>query len=116
MTGRGPRKAGWMELLGEQVIRVPRGREPGLVPLGPLFGGILLAVAAALFSSWVHVQTLAYGYRFSQAYRLHEKRRQIRDALEIERQMLRSPQRITRIAEEELGMVLPELDDRVIVR
>jgi hypothetical protein len=40
---------------------------------------------------------------------------QIRDALEIERQMLRRPQRIVSIAENELGMTMPSVEARVIL-
>jgi cell division protein FtsL len=76
---------------------------------------LVLLVATALLASWVHVQSITYRYRYSQAYRLQNKRVQIQDALEIERQMLRRPQRIARIAERELGMILPKVEDRVIL-
>jgi hypothetical protein len=75
----------------------------------------VLLVAAALLASWVHVQNITYRYRYSQAYAVQQQRLQIRDALEIERQMLRRPQRITRIAENELGMLLTEVENRVIL-
>ena len=111
----GPRKAKWMEILGTQVIRLPQSKDRRGRWLGHLLAGVVLLVAAALLASWVHVQNITYRYRYSQAYGVRQQRLQIRDALEIERQMLRRPQRITRIAENELGMVLPEVEDRVIL-
>jgi len=78
--------------------------------------GVLLLVATALLASWVRVQNITYRYHYSHAYRLQQKREQIRAALEIERQMLRRPQRITRIAEQDLGMILPHVEDRVILK
>jgi hypothetical protein len=48
--------------------------------------------------------------------RLQGDLRQERAALEIERQMLRTPKRISRMAEQEFGMSLPEVEDRVVLR
>ena len=104
-----------MEVLGTQVIRLPQAKGSRGWWLGHLLAGVVLLVGAALLASWVHVQNITYRYRYSQAYAVEQQRLQIRDALEIERQMLRRPQRITRIAENELGMVLPEVEDRVIL-
>ncbi len=111
----GPRSAKWMEVLDAQVIRLPQQKGQAHRWIGHLLAGGMLLVATALLASWVHVQSIAYRYKYSQAYRVHQKRLQMRDALEIERQMLRSPQRISRIAEKELGMKLPLMQDRVRV-
>jgi len=104
-----------MEILGTQVIRPPRAKGRGGRWVGHLLAGVVLLVATALLASWVHVQSITYRYRYSQAYRMQKKRVQIHEALEIERQMLRRPQRITQIAENELGMILPKVEDRVIL-
>ena len=110
-----PRSVKWMELLGTQVIRLPRPEGSRGRRVGHLLAGVALLVTTALLASWVHVQNITYQYRYSQAYRMQQKRVQIRDALEIERQMLRRPQRIIRIAENDLGMILPKVEDRVIL-
>ncbi len=112
----GPRSAKWMEILDAQVIRPPQQEGKAHRLIGHLAAGGLLLVAAALLASWIHVQSIACRYRYSQAYRVYQKRLQIRDALVIERQTLRCPQRISRIAEKELGMTLPAMEDRVRVK
>ncbi len=109
----GPRSVKWMELLGTQVIRLPNQEGQGGRWIGHLLAGVVLLVAAALLASWVHVQNITYRYLYSQAYQVQQKRMQIRDALEIERQMLRRPQRIVRIAEDDLGMRMPLVENRV---
>lgn len=105
-----------MEILGTQVIRLPHGKGSRGRRVGHLVAGVVLLVATALLANWVHIQSITYRYRYSRAYRMQQKRVQIRDALEIERQMLRRPQRITRIAENDLGMMLPKVEDRVILK
>jgi len=111
----GQRSIRWTELLGTQVIRLPRATGHRRRWIGHLLGGVLLLVATALLASWVHVQNISYRYRYSHAYRVQQKREQIRAALEIERQMLLRPQRITRIAEKDLGMILPQVENRGIL-
>ncbi len=104
-----------MEILGAQVIRLPHAKGQGGRWVGHLVAGVLLLVATALLASWVRVQSITYRYQYSQAYRVQQKREQIRDALVIERQMLRSPQRIIPIAENDLGMRMPSVEARVIL-
>lgn len=112
----GRKRVKWMEVLGTQVIRLPQAKERRGRWLAHLLAGVVLVVATALLASWVHVQNITYRYRYSQAYRLQQRREQIRDALEVERQMLRRPQRIARIAEVELGMVLPDVQERMVLK
>jgi cell division protein FtsL len=109
----GPRSVKWTEILGTQVIRPPNAKGHGGRWVGHLLAGLALLVATALLASWIHVQNITYRYRYSRAYEVQQKRIQIRYALEIERQMLRRPQRIIRIAEDVLGMRMPSVEDRV---
>lgn len=104
-----------MEILGAQVIRLPNSKGQGGRWVGHLVAGLLLLVAAALLASWVHVQYIAVRYKYSRAYDVRQQRVQIRDALEIERQMLRRPERIITIAENDLGMRMPQIGERVIL-
>jgi len=72
--------------------------------------------ASALLAGWVHVQALALRYRVAEMVRLQEELVQERAALEIERQMLRTPKRVAGMAEREFGMLLPHVEDRVVLR
>ena len=81
-----------------------------------VLAGIGLIVASALFSGWVHVQGITSRYRLARMVRLQEDLKQTRAALEIERQMLRTPERISRLAEQQYGMVLPDVEDRVVLQ
>jgi len=91
-------------------------QNPALRIKGTLLAGICLVATCAYFSSWIHVQNIGLNYRLSQRHRLQQDLNRSRDSLEIERQMLRSPQRITGIAENELGMHLPAAGERVVLR
>jgi cell division protein FtsL len=84
--------------------------------LGPVLAGAVLVTVSGLLSIWVHVQAINFRYRVSQAYEENRRLLERQAALEVERQMLRAPQRITRIAEEELGMVLPGAEERVVLK
>ncbi|MEW6439626.1 MAG: cell division protein FtsL [bacterium] len=111
------RKTRWVQLLEEQLIRParpPAGKR--MRKLGPILAGTGLVTATSLLSIWVHVQTINLRYRVSQAYEENRRLLERQSSLEIERQMLRSPQRITRIAEQDLGMCLPDLRARTIVK
>ena len=112
-----PKRIRWLEILETQVIRLPAktGRRGGAWALRFLLGIGLLA-ACALFASWVHVQNIRYRYRLSQAYAVQDRQLDNQDALLVEKQMLRSPRRILRIAEQEMGLVLPEAGDRTVLR
>lgn len=111
-----PKKAKWTEILGEQVVRVPgtSGRKKSRLP-GHLVAGIVFTLACALFSGWVHVQSITTRYRVSRMLRVRTNLTQQRDTLEIEKQMLCSPNRITRLAVETFGMHLPGEEERVIL-
>jgi hypothetical protein len=75
-----------------------------------------MVTASALFAGWVHVQSITLRYQVARMVQLQEDLYQTRAALDIERQMLRTPKRISRLAEQEFGMILPEVEDRVVLR
>ena len=112
-----PKKAKWDELLDSQVIQPSNtaGQKSGLW-LRHLLCGIGLLILSGLFSSWIHVQSITCRYQFSRVYQHQQTLLHAEDALKIESQMLRSPQRIAEIAENKLGMVLPEPGDRVVMK
>lgn len=116
MSG-GANKGRWAEVLSQQAVRVSRkDRRGGVGVPAQVVVGIGLIVASALFAGWIHVQALTLEYLVAERVQLQEDLRQERAALEIERQMLRTPRRISGLAEKEFGMFLPEVEDRVVLR
>ena len=111
------KKARWTEVLSNQAVRISRtGRRGRVRLLVQILAGFGLILASALLAGWVHVQSITLRYREARMIQLQEELHQERAALEIERQMLRTPKRIARIAEQEFGMVLPEVEDRVVLK
>jgi len=112
-----PKKAKWDELLDSQVIQPSStaGEKSGIW-LRHLLFGIGLLILCGLFSSWIHVQSITCRYKFSRTYQYQQTLRHAENALKIENQMLRSPRRIAEIAENKLGLVLPEPGDRVVMK
>lgn len=111
------KKQRWVELLGEQVVRVSRVTGPEKRRLwGHLSAGMGLLAVCALFCGWIHVQGITVRYQVSRMLRTEKDLVQRRDALEIEKQMLCSPERITRLAEQRFGMHLPRDEERVILK
>jgi len=111
------RKAKWTEILANQVVRISGRGKRGKGPSSrQILAGIGLIVMCALFSGWVHIQSITLRYRASRLIELQEDLTQTRAALEIERQMLRSPQRLSRLAERKFGMVIPDVENRVVCR
>ncbi len=112
-----PRRLKWAEILGNQVIRLPAARDHKARRwFKHLLVGMGVVTICALFSSWIHVQSMTSHYRFSKADGLYKELLQIRASLKIESQMLKSPQRIAGVAENELGMILPEEGERVVLK
>jgi len=84
--------------------------------LAHVLAAIGILASCVLFAGWVRVQCISHRYRLARMVELQEELEQDRAALEIERQMLRSPQRISRLAEQQYGMVLPDAGDRVVLK
>ena len=76
--------------------------------------GIVL-VLVLLFSAWQHFELLRHGYRLEQMQRERAAEAEINRHLRLEMESLRSPQRIEKIAKEELGMVSPGDDKAVVI-
>ena len=112
-----PKKAKWVEILNNQVIRPSNSKDQtSKRRLKHLMMGMGCVTICALFSSWIHVQSIASHYRLSEAERKHKELLQIRASLKIESQMLKSPQRIVGLVENKLGMVLPGEGERVVLK
>ncbi len=111
------KKQRWVELLGEQVVRVSRSSGPERRRLwGHLSTGVGLLAVCALFCGWIHVQSITVRYQVSQMLRTGKDLVQRRDSMEVEKQMLCSPGRMTRLAEQEFDMRLPRGEERVVLK
>ena len=76
------------------------------------FTGIMIVlmvffIAELLFYTWCRVQNIRIGYEITQASARHQKLIAMQNNLKIETARLKSPERIARIAREQLGLTIP---------
>jgi cell division protein FtsL len=76
-------------------------------------GGMLVLVL--LFSAWQHFELLRHGYRLEQMQRERATEAEITRHLRLEIETLRAPQRIEKLATQQMGMVTPAAADAVIL-
>jgi len=74
-----------------------------------------LLVLVLLFSAWQHFELLRHGYRLEQMQRERAAEQDINRHLRLETESLRAPQRIEKIAKDELGMVDPGPAEAVVL-
>ncbi|OFW41172.1 MAG: hypothetical protein A3J29_04045 [Acidobacteria bacterium RIFCSPLOWO2_12_FULL_67_14b] len=75
----------------------------------------MLLVLVLLFSAWQHFELLRHGYRLEQMQRDRASESDINRHLRLEMETLRAPQRIEKLATEQLGMVTPGPDAAVVL-
>jgi cell division protein FtsL len=97
----------------EQLVRqVDRERNRQLLMVAVT--GLLLA-AAVLAYGWQHFEMIRNGYRMEEQRREREYLIQIRRQLTLEKASLASPDRIETIATRQLGMVVPSVEQFVVI-
>ena len=72
-------------------------------------------VAVLLFSAWQHFELLRHGYRIEEMQQERAAEEEINRHLRLEIDTLRSPDRIERLATEQLGMVSPASSDATVI-
>ncbi len=80
---------------------------------------IILATWVVICSAvyvWCQKEVIKTGYETSRALALHKKLLKVNRALKVEVAMLSSPERIERLAREELGMTHPTVKRKLILR
>ncbi len=77
--------------------------------------GLLLMLCFFMFL-WVRLYILEIGYQISSAHAVHEQMLQENRQLKIERASLRDPSRIEEIAKKDLGMVIPDNNQMVVLQ
>jgi cell division protein FtsL len=96
-----------------------RHREPPPAPqrfrFGPLLMSLFLCLAGVGVYMWPRVQVVRLAYRMQTSEQHLRELLQERDQLRLELASLKDPQRIYRVATEQLGMSTPRHDQVVIV-
>ena len=87
-------------------------RRPNLVPV---LGFIALLLSVSLFFVWSRVQVTGLEYEMSQLESTLRDLRQETSSLRLEAASLRSPERIERVARQELRLRLPSADQVITV-
>ncbi len=76
--------------------------------------GVFLVVVL-LFSAWQHFELLRHGYQIEQMQQERARELEINRHLRLEIETLKSPQRIERIATEQLNLVAPRATDAIVL-
>ena len=76
--------------------------------------GVLL-VLVLLFSAWQHFELLRHGYRLEQMQRDRAVEDDVNRHLRLEIETLRAPQRIEKLALQQLGMIEPGPGDAIVL-
>ncbi len=117
MEERQPFRPSWNSWLGGQIVRPRRmhvGVERKLI-LKILMLVVVYGISATAYI-WIHLQSTSMRYALARLNRIHDDLLQRRSELQIEWEMLKAPQRIARIAEQELGLVPPDPHEVIVVK
>lgn len=79
-------------------------------------GVCAVLVALLLVASWLHFELLRHGYRLDDLQQARKQEQEIGRRLRLQIQVLESPERIARLAADELEMVEPAGDDAIVIR
>ena len=89
---------------------------PRLWSIAAYLGAIALPLAGLLFYFWQGVQVIRVGYEIDQLSREYQVLQNERNRLAVELSSLESLGTVEKLAERDLGMVFPSLDQVVVVR
>jgi cell division protein FtsL len=92
-----------------------RASVPQRFRFGPLLVSLFLCLAGVAVYMWPRVQVVRLAYRMQTAEQHLTELLQERDRLRFELASLKDPQRIYRLATEQLGMSTPRHDQVVVV-
>jgi cell division protein FtsL len=90
-----------------------KARNPKILAACLLFMGIF--IGELLFYTWCRVQSIQVRYEIAELAADQERMLKLQDNLKIELARLKSPQRIARIATEQLGLVAPTSKQLIII-
>lgn len=72
-------------------------------------------LAELLFYTWSRVQCIETGYEISSATKHHQDLITLQNNLKIELASLKSPERIAKIAKNQLGLITPTIEQMIII-
>jgi cell division protein FtsL len=72
-------------------------------------------LAELLFFTWCRVQTIGAGYEISRKAKRHQDLITLRNNLKVELARLKSPERIAKIAKNQLGLITPTRKQMMII-
>jgi len=78
-------------------------------------GVAVVLVLVLLFSAWQHFELLRHGYRLEQMQKDRAVEADVNRHLRLEIETLRAPQRIEKLALQQLGMIEPGPGDAVVL-
>ena len=76
---------------------------------------LVLFIAELFLYTWCRVQCIRTGYEISRQNHQHLRLTLLQKNLKIELARLKSPERIVKIAETELGLVMPNATQTIVV-
>jgi len=85
--------------------RRKKTRNPRVIAACLIFMGLF--IGELLFYTWCRVQSIQVRYEISELTADQDRLVMLRENLKIELARLKSPQRIAKIAKEQLGLILP---------
>ena len=88
-------------------------RKPNKTLLLIIFMTIFLA--EFLFFTWCRVQTIGAGYEISKETKHHQNLITLKNNLKVELARLKSPERIAKIAKNQLGLITPTREQMIII-
>jgi cell division protein FtsL len=89
----------------EPAPKTRRRRNPKMVAVWLLL--LCVLIAELLVYTWVRVQCVRVGYEIAVLNRETLRLTELQDNFKVELARLKSPQRITKIAREKLGLTMP---------
>ena len=93
--------------------RKKKTRNPKVLAVYLIFMGLF--IAELLFYTWCRVQSIQVRYEISELTADQERLAMLQDNLKIELARLKAPQRIAKIAKQQLGLISPTNKQLIII-
>jgi cell division protein FtsL len=72
-------------------------------------------LAELLFFTWCRVQSIGTGYEISRETQRHQDLINFQNKLKVELARLKSPERIAKIAKNQLGLITPTQEQMIVI-